>query len=360
MNNRYKGNWIETQENFCAWWEHRKKDRPLMRVVAKKPDCYAVTPNVPNNIEDKYLDANYIVDKYRAFCENHIFLAEAFPYVDANLGPGSMALYLGSEPVFTERTVWYKPFITECGSFGKLEYSNENKWWQCHLELLRQVKARSNGDFMVSIPDIIENLDILASLRDAQELCYDIADYPEQVKAGVERIDELYFTYYDAFYDVIKEQDDSSCYTAFAIWGPGRTAKLQCDFSAMISPICFRELVQESLRKQCKTLNNSLYHLDGVDAIRHLDALMEIKELNALQWTSGAGQPDGVNERWYPIYDKVIEAKKSLWINVGDGNQKDWRDGILRLTKRYGNNIYFMLPVFETLQDAQGFVNMFD
>ena len=79
-----------------------------------------------------------------------------------------------------------------------------------------------------------------------------------------------------------------------------------------------------SLRLQCQQLDFSLYHLDGPDAIRHLDALMEIEELNALQWTAGAGQPDGGNERWYAIYDKVRDAGKSLWVEIHDGDLHDW------------------------------------
>ena len=56
-----------------------------------------------------------------------------------------------------------------------------------------------------------------------------------------------------------------------------------------------------SLQQQCQKLDYTLYHLDGPDAIKHLDALMEIEELDALQWTPGAGKPDGGDELWYPI-----------------------------------------------------------
>ena len=47
-------------------------------------------------------------------------------------------------------------------------------------------------------------------------------------------------------------------------------------------------------------LDHSLYHLDGPDAIKHVPALMELEKLDALQWTCGAGQPDGACPRWYP------------------------------------------------------------
>ena len=87
--------------------------------------------------------------------------------------------------------------------------------------------------------------------------------------------------------------------------GSGKCAKVQCDFCALISPLHFREFVKPSLEKQWSLLDSSLYHLDGPDEIKHLYALMEIEDLKALQFTPGAGNPDGGSLLWYPIYDKA-------------------------------------------------------
>ena len=185
-------------------------------------------------------------------------------------------------------------------------------------------------------------------MRGAQNLCFDLIDQPEVVKDRLEQLDSLYFEYYDRFYDLVKTEDGGSSYTTFSIWGPGRTAKIQCDFSAMISPAHFREFVIPSLRKQCQNLDFSLYHLDGPDAIKHVEALMEIEELNALQWTPGAGQPDGGSPQWFSIYDQVIAANKSLWIifSAKNGRFEDWVDAADQIVKRYGpEKLYFLFPV---------------
>jgi 5-methyltetrahydrofolate--homocysteine methyltransferase len=143
-------------------------------------------------------------------------------------------------------------------------------------------------------------------------------------------------------YEIVKGDNGSSSYTAFAIWGPGKTAKIQCDFSAIMSPKQFREFVQPSLKKQCQKLDYTLYHLDGPDAIKHLDALMEIEELDALQWTPGA------DERWYPIYDRVKKANKSLWISLENGGLEDWIKKSDKLVRRYGSDgLYLLFPIME-------------
>ena len=111
-----------------------------------------------------------------------------------------------------------------------------------------------------------------------------------------------------------------------------------------MSPNQFREFIVDSLRQQARKLDHVLYHLDGPDAIKHVDALMEIEEIDALQWTSGDHGPDGTLEDWYEIYDKARRAGKSLWIKVYSGNVDDWIRNVDRLVQRYGSHsmlLYF-------------------
>lgn len=125
----------------------------------------------------------------------------------------------------------------------------------------------------------------------------------------------------------------------------------------MIGPDMFREIVQPSLKDQCRKLEYSIYHLDGPDAIKHVDVLMEIEELDALQWTCGAGKPDGANAQWYGIYDKVRAAGKSLWIMIEDGSVQNWSDNTQRILDKYGSRgIYFLYPVFDDPEEAEKFV----
>lgn len=202
----------------------------------------------------------------------------------------------------------------------------------------------SEDKFYVCIPDIIENIDIIAAMRSPQDMCFDLMDSPDHVKRLIDSVDNIYFEYYNRFYEEVKI-GASMMYTAFEILGEGKTAKVQCDFSALIGPEQFREFIVPSLTKQCDYLNHSVYHLDGKDCIKHVDALMSIESLQALQWTAGAGQPDGGNERWYPIYDKVRDAGKSMHISIYDGDYDDWVNTADRFIKRYGcKGIYFLFP----------------
>ena len=86
----------------------------------------------------------------------------------------------------------------------------------------------------------MENIDVLASLRGAQDTIFDMMDEPEEVEERISQVQKLYYKYFDSFYDICAKEENgvkSSCYTVFQIWGRGKTLKLQCDFSAMMNPL---------------------------------------------------------------------------------------------------------------------------
>lgn len=270
--------------------------------------------------------------------------AMGFPNMSVDFGPGSVASYLGSDIEFRDDTIWFTECVEEWEDTPALKFDPENKWLVKHLELVKKCRELAGDDFYIPIPDLMENIDVLASLRGAQNTVYNLIDEPEEMEERIRQVTDVYFDYYDRFYDLVKDTDGSSSYTVFQIWGEGKTAKIQCDFSALMSPNQFREFIVDSLRQQARKLDHVLYHLDGPDAIKHVDALMEIKEIDALQWTSGDHGPDGTLEDWYEIYDKARRAGKSLWIKVYSGNVDDWIRNVDRLVQRYGSHsmlLYF-------------------
>ena len=350
---KYKQNWQQTQEKFRGWWQRSNSGRPLMIVTARKDGVDTQLPSelAIQSVNDRYRDAERMVARFRYYCETREFLGESFPNISADFGPGSMAGYLGSNIVFNHDTVWFDHFIEDWSEVPEFKFDSKNSWWIEHYNLIKKVRELAGDDFYVGIPDIIENIDILASMRGANDMIFDLIDEPEEVEKRINELDNTYFEYYDRFYDLAKDKDGGSCYTVFQIWGPGRTAKIQCDFSAMISPQQFRTFVQPSLNKQAANLDQVLYHLDGPDAIKHLDAVLEIDKIDALQWTSGDHGPDGTLEDWYEIYDKARAAGKSLWIKVYSGEFNDWVAGIERLVARYGSEAMFLhLPEMSKVQ----------
>ena len=136
-----------------------------------------------------------------------------------------------------------------------------------------------------------------------------MCDHPYHVHRFQRALLELYFEYYDRCYEITRDETGGSC---FWVWAPGRIAKLQCDFSAMISPVMFEEFALPYLREQCQRLDYSFYHLDGPQAIPHLDLLLDIPELDGIQWVPGQGNAAIDSPRWFPMYQKIQKRGKLL------------------------------------------------
>lgn len=271
------------------------------------------------NPEDVYADpekgAAYL---YRQTLRQY-FPSDVLPFVDTDLGPGSLAVYLGCRPESSGDSVWFhSPYQSKEEIDAELYWNDENLWWKRTQKLLTGLKELSRETCIVPFPDLCENIDVLASLRGAENLMMDFIDDPKWVEEAVNRIDDIYNTAVSRFLPLIQRQDNSTAFHAFRLWGKGLTAKLQCDASAMISSEMFERFVLPSLQSQCRLLDNSLYHLDGTQSMQHLETLLQIDELKAIEWTPQAGIETGEHPRWYPMYQRILDAGKSVQILVGD------------------------------------------
>ena len=338
---RYKQNWPETQERFEKWWHREPMDRPLMCIDAPRDTPLGNTrwPKKPKDPAQIYTSPEYLIQGSRSFLEHNDFGSDNLPEITANFGPGSLALYLGSEPTFAWDTVWYEPCIESLEKTPLPVYDPKNRWLRAHLDLLHKLRDEFAADAYLTIPDLVESTDILSAMRGPANFLYDIMDRPEQCHRWLERINGLYAVHYDAFYDLVKDDAGASVFTAFHIWGPGKTAKVQCDFSAMISPDQFGELFIPYVRKQIEGLDRVLYHLDGPSCIRHVNQLLKLERLHAIQWTSGAGAAPHEDERWHPLYDRILKGGKGLHVNLA-------ASAVEGFVKRFGaRGVYILTSV---------------
>jgi hypothetical protein len=66
----------------------------------------------------------------------------------------------------------------------------------------------------------------------------------------------------------------------------------------MISTDMFREFAVPYLREEMRRYDGVEYHLDGPDALKHLEALCEIEDLDVIQWVPGSGNAEKTDWAW--------------------------------------------------------------
>ncbi|MDH7602850.1 MAG: trimethylamine corrinoid protein 2 [Armatimonadota bacterium] len=316
-----KPDWDKSRERFEAWWNRGCVDRVLLQVLAPQNAAAQAKPPQPETLEEQWLDADYRIRAFEYRLATTHYGGDAFPYFDTHIGPGTLALYLGSEPSFAPDTVWYNPCIDDIATASVPEYDENNRYWQATLQMVTNGVECFKDRALVSFPDLIEGLDIIASLVGTDRLLMYLVDAPEHVHRFQRALVDRYFDYYDRLYPIIKDDIGGTCFSAFQTYAPGRMAKVQCDFSAMISPSMFEEFVAPYLAEQCSRLDYSVFHLDGPCCLQHLDILLSIDELDAIQWTPGAGQPCACDESHIPIYRRIRAAGKSCMVRGGNPDQ---------------------------------------
>ena len=311
----WKDNWESTKRHFIRWWNREGAVITIKRLPPlDTPRDPTPPPPEPATVLGRHTDPRWFAWNQRNQISANVYRGDSLPLAHVDYGCVQLAAALGSEPGFTEETVWYGECIHNPESHPPLVLTKTERWWRRYKAVLLELVRIRNGDFLIGAPAFGSNMDVLAALRGTQNVLFDMVDRPDWVQKKLEEVNQAFFAAFDDYYELIRLDDGSSAYAYFNIWGPGKTSQVQCDFAAMISPDMFKEFVVPALSRQCAWLDNSLFHLDGPDCICHLQHLLEIEELDAIQWTPGAGQPGTQDPMWFDLYRRILDAGKSVQI----------------------------------------------
>lgn len=319
MMNTWKQNLDETKQRYVKWWNHEGIIVNMWEhfQTGVKPHADIPMPEEPVSLQQRWLDPAWRSRYLDWYVAHSSLMADMLPVANTQLGPGSLAAILGSRLEAGEDTIWIHPH----DHFDPaIPFDPEHPNYLLHKQLLQACKQRSQGHYYVGMPDLMEGLDVLAALKGTDQVLMDTVTQPEVVEQQMQRINDIYFRVFDELYDIIREGDEM-CFCYFSSWAPGKMTKLQSDISTMISTDDYRRFVQPFIREQCQHIPYTLYHLDGVGAMHHLPALLEITELNAIQWTPGVGQPQGGSPQWFDLYRRILDAGKSVmacWVTLDE------------------------------------------
>lgn len=329
----WKEDWDIARAHLTAWWRH---EGPAFSIMAPKdtpwddvppppyelPFCQPNAPRIPlphgtssappRTHAELWTDPELRVMAAEFLMAHTWYGGEAFPYFDPHFGPCNLASFVGATPVFEADSVWYAPIMSDLTSAPPLRFDPDNPWWRAQLAVIAHGAAAARGRYLVALPDLIENVDILAALRGTTEILTDMALEPDAVSRRVAELNAVYHEACARLHPLIQDAYGGNCVSVFDLWGPGRTIKVQCDLSAMISPRMFEALVLPGLVEQCNRYDYVLYHLDGSQALQHLDLLLSLDCIDAIEWTPEPGAPWGGAPRWYDLYKTILAAGKSV------------------------------------------------
>lgn len=318
--NTWKQNLDETKQHYLDWWAHRGIVLNMWEHFQQgvQPHADIPAPPAPHNLDQQWFDPEWRADYLDWYVAHSCLKADILPVANTQLGPGSLAAILGGVFEGGEDTIWIHP---DPNYTDDIHFNPEHPNYLLHKALLKACKQRAQGHYYVGMPDLIEGLDVLAAIKGTDKVLLDTVMQPEVLEHQMQQINDIYFRVFDELYDIIREDNGEMAFCYFSSWAPGKMSKLQSDISTMISQDDYRRFVQPFIREQCQRIPYTLYHLDGIGAMHHLDALLEIDELNAIQWTPGVGEPQGGSPKWYDLYRKILAGGKSImacWVTLDE------------------------------------------
>lgn len=298
-----------------AWWEQAIVDRPPVTITAAAATPAPDVPAHHASLRDRWLDAEYAIDCAAARIEAGAYVAETFPKYFPNVGPEVCAACYGTDLEFSEDSSWSTPVAGHIRDVLDRQPDLDNPYWAAVRRMTHLSLERGRGRWITGVTDLHTNGDLLAALRDPQQLCLDYLDDPAGVRLACEHVTPHFRLFYDDLWSPIAAAGQP-CGSWGVIVSRRRWYYANCDFICMIAPAMFRRTILPVIEQEIAALERSIFHLDGPGALKHLDDLLALPRLNAIQWVYGAGQ--GSASDWIDVYQRIQSAGKSIELHAVD------------------------------------------
>lgn len=288
-----------------AFWEQDLVDRPLFI-------AYADT-NMKRSIDSRVGLLNQPdiwFEEKKKDLEQCRVLGDALPHIQLSLGPMPLANIWGGHRQINGDTIWTHAFIND-------EWTNAPDWqlgklseiWTQYLALLAKIVSDARGRYLIVAPDWGVAGDLIATMRGTSETCIDIMQSPEKVKEAVESIYPVWLRAFRETYDIALSAGVGVCQW-LKLWSNKPYAICGCDISSLLGVEHFKEFFLPDIARQAKMIGRAIYHLDGPAAIRHLDAILEVPEIRAIQYSPPPPYFSALP--WIDVYKKIQDRGRSI------------------------------------------------
>jgi len=311
----YRPDWDEAVERLDRWWSGEGLGRPAMSLTAPRDGAEWEAIPEPPTLWDYWTNPDYVIPRMERSVRNTAWFAEACPVEWVNMGAIAQAGLLGTRPVCHPTTVWHEPFVEDWWTYEP-RLDPDNEWWRAKKRLIEAFLETADGKWFVAVGELADVGDVMSALRGPERLCVDLIEGPRERMVEVrDRIARLMLEVYERVTGMVNQYMPGTS-TWLRVYHPGRTTTSQCDFSCMVSKAMFDEFIFPALSWQTSHMDGVIYHLDGPGALQHVETLLTLPNLRAIQWVPGSGEDVQAHPKWRPLLRRIIEAGKAVHLSV--------------------------------------------
>jgi hypothetical protein len=297
----------KAMQRVYAWFEGKIIDRPPVRFLHKSPPQADPPERTSEEWKSLWFDAEYQVDSFLKKNAGKTFHGETFPVFYPNLGPDVYAAFYGCELTFGPHTSWSVPCVETWEDAQALIWDTENVYFQKMEKITNHALKRCRDHFLVGYTDLHPGLDCVAAWRGVEQLCWDLFEKPKLVGYLAKKAVDDFHRIYNHFDCILKAHNQPSA-TWLNVPSFGKLHVPSCDFSALISPESFARFGLPVLEREVRGMTHNVFHVDGKGVANHLEHILAVPKIDAIQWVPGAGSDRPIMQ-WIPFL-KRIQARQ--------------------------------------------------
>lgn len=349
MNLEFKPDASAAIDRWRRFWIG-ENERPLLHAIRPKE---GVTPiEKPRPYDCAFGDMDHVIDQTLGWAATHDFLGDAIPSFMVTFAPDHFAALLGAEIKRNEKsqTNWADHCLTKLEG-AEFKFDRDAFWWKKTVECVERFREKCDGKLIITGTHLQGSLDCLAAMYGVQETLLEMAMEPELVEEALVSIDRALVEVRKAFSEILDIPKYGSL-NRFGMYSDGVIDVPQCDLSCMISSDMFAEVELPHLKREIESVDHSIYHLDGPDALQHTESVCSIDSLDMIQWMPGEGYYD---DDWSDLNERIDGLGKG---QIFQSYYKMDCEDVLRIWDGYSSRkLYFQVTASqceELLSEFEG------
>jgi hypothetical protein len=310
-----KPNYEDTRKRFAAFWNRDLLDRPLIQFSLNKPDNERIEIPLGRHKTQPItqLDVRSEAERCHASLMNQVFLGDTLPVALPNHSPAVMTVFYGCcLSLLKDGTYWNAPLGEPGDPIRSVTFDWQSPWLKYLHQMTDALLDAGWGRSITGMGNWFMGADCLAAILGPQRLAAALIEEPDWVRKTLDQLQQDFERLFNEFYIKLKNAGQPG--TAWIpLLSEGKYYVVANDFSALVSNAMFCNFFLDGIIRECRFLDHSIYHLDGPTALRHLDTILEVKELDGVHFVPSPS--DASFKHWMSVYKRIQDAGKCLIVD---------------------------------------------
>jgi hypothetical protein len=304
----------DVQDRLLNWWEHADQERPCMLIYANR-NSESAAEQCTESLDDYWLDPARHERRAIEGITNKRYFGEALPFHYVDFGGLSFCGMQGCTIHYTDRgTIWMSVLYDTLIEAMSADVNDSLPFTRCVRESFERVASSVKGRSLVGPYSLCSPCDNLAGLIGMENFIYAMYDEPQLLEQAIRRQLDLWLKEFSYVCSVLKPSPALPTTGWHGILAPGSTFPIQEDMGYLLDRENYNRYCLPGIRTMVESQEYPFFHLDGPGALKHLDALLGISSLKAIQWQPGEGHTRV--DQWYDVIKKIIDGGKSCQLYV--------------------------------------------